>query len=639
MKTRLFVFASLALATLVSCQEVIKPATVSQVSVGSQIVKISADGDTKTVQLTANCEWTTSSSASWVSIEPAAGTGDAQISIIVAANASDAREATVTVNAVGASTRADILVSQNGVAVVNPNPGGDDNPPLGENTISNVNQLISFINEAPSMTAEDEWTVEADIDCGGASIGPIPAFSGILDGKNHKIYNYKVVSSDANAGLFLTLDGTVKNLILGSSDGKAWDGVSSVSFVEGATTAHAGGVVADLAGTLDNVKNFATVSVAENNTIENGVGGLVGYIAAPASILNCENGAFIEYTLGATMGQGSWVGGICGHANNAQALIYNCVNSADLEFTLVTAKFVMYGGILGCSHLGAVVDKCTNNGSVSYRQSGSESAGNYMMIAGIAGGVYSNSVVTNCINNGEVFSNRMQVSRSGGIVGTLNTQGLIEGNVNNGKVIISQDYPNGNWQAAAGIVGFQEKGNNGNIIRKNTNNGEVVIICENATTHANKVAAGGILGQGVLGLEIEENVNNAAVSVANKGTGGAWVGGIIGRFYGAGSYTKGNTNTGTVKCEVADASAAVAGGVVGYSSATTNVCTGDKNTGDVVCANTGSVGSIAGTNDGTLENCIAGGTVNGTAVNSGNIATLTQGTSSSGTAKGTTAAN
>ena len=277
-------------------------------------------------------------------------------------------------------------------------------------------------------------------------------------------------------------------------------------------------------------------------------------------------------------------------------------------------------------------------GDITLNQSGTETAGTYMMIAGIAGALYTGAVVTNSVNKGNVSSNRMQVSRIGGIVGTLNSRGLIEGNVNDGKVSIKQAAANANWQAAGGICGFQEKENAGNIIRKNTNNGAVEVEVENATSHANKVTAGGIIGLGVLGLEISDNVNNGAVSIVNKAAGPVYAGGIVGWFKGAGTFTKGNENKGSVSAKTSDDVAPIAGGVVGYSSDAANTCTSDKNTGAVTCANVAAVGSIAGTNAGSLTDCVAGGSVNGTALTDANFATLIQGASSTGTATGTTLA-
>ena len=88
------------------------------------------------------------------------------------------------------------------------------------------------------------------------------------------------------------------------------------------------------------------------------------------------------------------------------------------------------------------------------------------MIAGIAGALYTGAKAINCVNNADVTSSRMQVSRIGGIVGTLNSRGNVEGCVNNGNVTIDQPGPNDNWQAASGIVGFEEKIADGNVITK-----------------------------------------------------------------------------------------------------------------------------------------------------------------------------
>ena len=108
---------------------------------------------------------------------------------------------------------------------------------------------------------------------------------------------------------------------------------------------------------------------------------------------------------------------------------------------------------------------------------------------------------------------------------------------------------------------------------------------------------------------------------------------------------EGNVNEGAVSCKTSDDAKSCAGGVVAdagrypdKSDVTTVTVTGDKNIGAVTCANTAMVGSIAGLNLGTLTNCLAGGSVNGTALANENLSTLTQGAASSGTATGTTLA-
>ena len=638
MKVKALVAASLALLAIAACEPKVDPVeTPSSVDLAKKTLAISADGETQSVSLTANCEWNASSSAAWITVAPASGNGSTTISVIVAENeGTEARDGKVTVTSKDAKASAELLVSQAAKKTDNPdNPDNPDQPdqPAG-NVIKTVDQLAAFFTDAATYTADDEWSIEADIDCGGATISPASAFAGVLDGKDHKVYNYKVASAEATAGLFLSVSGTIKNVILGSKDGANWDGFSTVTYVENAPTGHTGGVCADLTGTLENVKNFATVSIALNNSAVCAIGGLVGTMDSPSVIRSCENGAAIQ--LSGTMGAGGYAGGIVGHGNNAEALVEKCVNRANLEFDIVNNYYIMYGGIAGCLHKGATLDGCTNLGNIA--QTNGESGGTYMMIAGISGAVYSASFVKNCTNKGEISSARNQVSRIGGIVGTLNSQGLIEGNVNDGKVSINHDFANGNWQAAGGIVGFQEKVETDNIIRNNTNNGDVVVVVENATTHANKVTAGGIIGLGVLGLEISGNVNNGSVSVTNKAAGPAYAGGIVGWFKGNNTCTKENENKGAVSCKTSDDANAIAGGVVGCVNDKSGTCTSDKNTGAVTCANAASAGSVAGINNGTLTNCVAGGSVNGAALTDANFNTLIQGTASTGTANGTTVA-
>ncbi|MBQ9462129.1 MAG: BACON domain-containing protein [Bacteroidales bacterium] len=630
MKLNHILFVAAAVLAIASCKQP-QPEVVSSVSVGTKSITASWEGETKTVALTANCEWTATSGAAWVTVTPASGNGATTLSLAIAENAGDARDGKVTVASKDGKANAEVLVSQAAKPGDQPTPGPE---PAG-NTIKTAAELSEFFGNAGTFTADDTWTIEADIDCGGATLAPAPSFAGVLDGKNHKIYNYNIVSNEPVAGLFLNISGTVKNVILGSSDGKKWDNSSSVSFgTEAANANHIGGVCAELTGTLENVKNFAKVSIVINNSEVSGIGGLVGRITSPATIKSCENGAQLE--ISGTMAQGAYTGGIVGHANNAEALLEDCVNSANLEFNIINAKYMMYGGIVGYIRDGAKVDKCRNEGDITYNNA--EAGGTYIMIAGICGGMYYNSTVSNCVNKGKISTNRNQVSRIGGIVGTLNSKGVVEGNTNEGEVVINHDFENGNWQAAGGIVGFQEKESADNIIRNNTNKGAVTVVVENATTHANKVTAGGILGLGVLGLEISGNVNEAAVSITNKAAGPAYAGGIAGWFKGAGTFTKNNENKGAVNCKTSDDAASVAGGVVGCVNDKVGTCTSDKNTGAVVCANAAAAGSIAGTNNGKLVNCVAGGSVNGTKLTDANLAGLTQGTSSAGTAEGTTLA-
>ena len=216
---------------------------------------------------------------------------------------------------------------------------------------------------------------------------------------------------------------------------------------------------------------------------------------------------------------------------------------------------------------------------------------------------------------------------------------------------IIQAEANANWQAAGGIVGSQEREDVAPAkVIGNTNTGKVTVdLAGNTTAHQNRIAAGGIFGLGTLVTEVSGNTNKGAVSVDNKGTADSWAGGIVGAMVSTSAdyptALSNNVNQGAVSAKTADDAASIAGGVIGnngyYPGKTDDTkitLTGDKNTGAVTCGNAGKVGSIAGYNLGTLTNCVAGGSVNGTALTEANFATMIQGSASSGKANGTTLA-
>ena len=60
-------------------------------------------------------------------------------------------------------------------------------------------------------------------------------FRGVLDGQNHKLYNFVTDPASPQTGFVSDLGGTVKNLVLGSSDGSTYDGTSLVSHASDST--------------------------------------------------------------------------------------------------------------------------------------------------------------------------------------------------------------------------------------------------------------------------------------------------------------------------------------------------------------------------------------------------------------------
>ena len=588
---KLNLFAIIALSfLLLSCRRNGEPVSTPSIKLGETEISVSMTGGDNMISVAANCDWHATSDQPWVKISPATGTpATTSIHLLIEENNTGAVRTAIVTVAGQSGAGATLSVNQS-----------DTDTGLGK--IANAEDFVDFLKNASSATSSDVFTVTEDIDMGGAVLAPAIAFSGVLEGENHKIYNYRIESGQATSGLMLTLSGTVKDLVLGSADGKSWDGKSIVTFSEGIeATSHIGGVAAVLYGTLENVKNFAKVSMPTKTTSLTGIGGLVGMTETASQVVNCENGAVIEAS-GPTAAE-TYIGGIIAYINHAEAVVSGCVNSAPLTVSLHIFKASMFGGIVGRANLGATIRDCSNHSAISFSQPDAETNGNYIMIAGIAGALYTGSKALNCTNDGRISSNNLQVSRIGGIVGTLNGKGTIENCTNNGDVSIKQSAANNHWQAAGGICGFQEKGTD-NIIRNNTNNGAVTVEVQNLTSHKNKVNAGGILGLGVLEVTLEGNTNKGSVSIVNLEAGPAYAGGIVGWFYGAGSMG-----------------------------------TGNRNEGDISCTNAAGAGSLAGKNDALFKDSVAGGKVNGARINSGNLNALAFGSSSTGSSEGITTAS
>ena len=518
-----------------------------------------------------------------------------------------------------------------------------------EKGLKNADDLKAFM----TATSYDEWMdggvvkVLANIDASSIEnfqMAEVPAGL-VVDGGGHSIYNIKSVSGEAKTGMFLVNNGTLKNLKFGTKDGLTYDGVSAVSAAAGKGGSHTG-LVAENNGTLEGITTFVTVNfVTAAASAELGVSCLVGHALANSVVKNCVNKATLNTS--GTPTQVTDLGSIVGFMDKAGASVTGCSNEVALTVTIPVKKVLHIGGVIGRINNVVTVDDCHNKADVTYDQKTAPST--WMSIGGFIGSDYNGGVIANCTNKGNVSANTLQVVRIGGIMGVLNKSGAVRDCVNEGTVTLTQ-AANANWQSAGGIIGFQEASQSNdkdNIISGNTNKGAVTVTVENTTTHANKVAAGGILGEGCLALDVQNNTNEAAVTVTNKAAGAVYAGGIYGALI-KNKYaitSTGNVNTGAVSASTSDNAAAMAGGVIGYIAPLSGddkntvalTLTQEKNTGAVTCANAAAAGSIAGNNaSATLDKCIAGGSVNGTAVTAANLNDLVQGSGSQGTASGTT---
>ena len=242
------------------------------------------------------------------------------------------------------------------------------------------------------------------------------------------------------------------------------------------------------------------------------------------------------------------------------------------------------GGIAGLAGAGAVISRCTNNGSIG---------GNSTNIGGIAGRTggdtaTGSAVIEFCRGIGDINSDTTYAATTaGGIIGRLGRGGIVRKSFASSNVSVTSTT---NSQVAAGGIAGRMGGNGNN------------------ETYVNAIedcySTGNIL---------------AKATVTAAGTGGIYVGGIVGMTYTGGSGTTpiaGNVSrcyvTGTVTGERnmgTGAAGLQAGGIVGYamSGALTieNCAALNTSISIIYSAATGGVQRVVSGTTGTKTNNIA----------------------------------
>ena len=151
---------------------------------------------------------------------------------------------------------------------------------------------------AGAYSAGDEVKLGADIDLGGYAWTPVSEFLGIIDGQNHKIYNFTISSDAERVGFIGTLGSSngeaamLKNVVFGSSNGSTADGTSSITAI-GASSRYAG-IVGYPAknSTISGVTNFVPITMGSDvNRGKHYTGGIAGGTASGVSISGCTNKA------------------------------------------------------------------------------------------------------------------------------------------------------------------------------------------------------------------------------------------------------------------------------------------------------------------------------------------------------------
>lgn len=269
-----------------------------------------------------------------------------------------------------------------------------------------VNETIVYIDSEDDLRniALDlgaSYVLKNDITLTGAwtPIGTTSKpFTGLFDGKGHKIIGLSVTANDAGGtGLFGVIDasGTVKNVIL--------EGAS----VDGADNSRVGALAGVNYGTVSGITVYGTVK-SENG---DNVGGVIG--VNYGSVYECVNNASVT-------GE-KYVGGIAGSATVSEydTLVHSCTNNG-----AVNGNYRV-GGIMGVINFERknTVYAMVNSGNVT--ASDEDAGGIFGYASGSSG---QRGTMQSCNNSGNITA----YNYAGGCIGHIGTYiTVITGDINN----------------------------------------------------------------------------------------------------------------------------------------------------------------------------------------------------------------
>ena len=311
-------------------------------------------------------------------------------------------------------------------------------------------------------------TIVNDIDLSDVNYVPFE-FKGTLDGKDHKIKNANIVTTDTNAGLFTHNSGKIKDLV-----------IENINIVSNNTKTSYIGV---LCGTSSG--EIISVDVKGTITSEMGVvGGIVGKQTGK-QIVSCLSNVNINSGNDGS----SYVGGLVGRMENCK--ITFCINRSTINAPSTTV-----GGVVGYL-VNSDMEYCYNYGSVT--ATGSEVGG----LIGKADGVK----MLRCENKGNVTG----CNSVGGLVGVLDNSNV--------EILTNLGEVNG-YDNVGGLIGTMTSTQYGQRkIEQLTNEGKVISVGSNV---------GGIVGN--LDFDGSTFILDNLVNKASIESSGSQVGGIIGRI-------------------------------------------------------------------------------------------------------------
>lgn len=524
--------------------------------------------------------------------------------------------------------------------------------------IADYEDLLAWRNDSANWDKEGESVfITGDINMKDEPWTPLSdSYPGAIMGNGHCISHINIQSSElAAVGFFgKSYAKEIHNLVLGSEDGKSYDGTSCI--ISGYKTTSTSSYwsytapVALPAADIENLTNFIPVKVLASSNRSSRVAGIAAWATGRISITGCHNYGAVTVedhaiTDGSSYGYLS-AGGILGGLNTATAevVVSDCHNHA-LISSANHCEFAM-GGIIGtvyhtCTSLS--VDNCTNEGRIEQLYTATQN--DNFSIGGIVGKAAGDPgkevMIRGSVNKGEVYSEAVHQHYVGGIAGC--GDGVkISSCRNEGKVEINHDkQASTRFQNIGGILGGNASSYGENALTDNVNAGslkmKVASSGHNKTPSSSSayygVNAGGIVGMasGMTALEGNSNEGDMIIENAFSASKEAYpaivqAGGIVGYDLGAIDSFSGNEFSGTLDARTTTAtsipSVVYAGGVIGRQKSAIMLSGTGRGTVKASTADSGGTvyaGSVAGYNDGTIVNCVYGGTVNGTEASDKNV--------------------
>lgn len=455
--------------------------------------------------------------------------------------------------------------------------------------ISTVDELMGLSSE--KYAAGTYVKLAADMDMSDQAWTPI-SIACHFDGDNHKIYNIKVSGTGAASIFNVTSGASLKNIVFGSSDGKMYDGESSITVTEGNGKI---GLLGENRGTLENVITYIPVTAQLGGTASSEVriGGLVS--SNYNNITSCANYGDIDvsgtYTLAGNF-QNCFVGGITGWASNAECTIKDTENHGDIVIN--SSNVLGAGGIAGMLR-GENIDGCVNTGTMTVQNAISQNS----YFGGIVGYSQQNTTsekkISNCTNSGEFNIQSPAVTGVGGIYGCIhlsasgpvtienckNTVDISVATANEGMIflggILARVAMPGDPAAALSVP---------NVVKNCTNEGNIALGTVTGAKYAGSAYIGGVVGAASKNFTLEDCTNSGAVSSSKLTV--CHAGGILGiseceTLSLMRNVNKGNVTLSPDKSAVAEC---YAGGILGTSRKSDDTISQNENSAaevSIVC--------------------------------------------------------